>query len=273
LATTDNHDGFNIEPFTLPQRQMIDWLDLMQRRHIVHALLEIDITAARRAIHAYRRNARQRLSLTTFVVSCVARAVADDPQMHAYRRGRKLVLFDDVDIAVLVEREIEGKQIPIPYIVRGANRKSLAEIEAEIHAAQRDPLPYSKAQRLLPLWLLVPRFLRRAFWRAVLHSPHRRKRITGTVTVTAIHMFGRGWGWGLPLTYYTLCVTLGGVSKRPRSVRSDAPRELHVEEREFLALTLSVDHDVVNGAPAARFASRLRELIENVGEIPTAAAP
>jgi pyruvate/2-oxoglutarate dehydrogenase complex dihydrolipoamide acyltransferase (E2) component len=32
--------------------------------------------------------------------------------------------------------------------------------------------------------------------------------------------------------------------------------------REFLALTASFDHDVVDGAPAARFASRLREIVE-----------
>ena len=32
--------------------------------------------------------------------------------------------------------------------------------------------------------------------------------------------------------------------------------------REFLDLTVSVDHDVVDGAPAARFIRRLREAIE-----------
>ena len=32
--------------------------------------------------------------------------------------------------------------------------------------------------------------------------------------------------------------------------------------REFLDLTVSVDHDVVDGAPAARFIHRLRHAIE-----------
>jgi pyruvate/2-oxoglutarate dehydrogenase complex dihydrolipoamide acyltransferase (E2) component len=33
--------------------------------------------------------------------------------------------------------------------------------------------------------------------------------------------------------------------------------------RAYLCLTLSFDHDVIDGAPAARFVSRLRELIES----------
>jgi pyruvate/2-oxoglutarate dehydrogenase complex dihydrolipoamide acyltransferase (E2) component len=178
------------------------------------------------------------------------------------------VLFDDVDVTVLVERRLEGKLTPIPYVVRAANRKSLLEIQEEIRAAQADPPPYSKAQRLLPLWLLLPRFLRRAVWRAVLRSRYRRKRITGTVTVTAIQMFGRGRGWGLPLTSHTLCLTLGGISRRPQLIHEGGASEPLVEEREYLALTLSVDHDVVDGTPVARFASRLKQMLESGDEIP-----
>ena len=249
------------------QRQAIDWLDLMQQRHTVHALLELDVTETRRAIRAYRRSPAGPLSLTAFIVSSVARAVGDDPHMHAYRRGRRLVLFDDVDVTVLVEQRVEGRLVPVPHIVRAANRKSLLEVQAEIRSAQLDPPPYSRALRLAPIWLLLPRFLRRAAWRALLHDPRRRKRITGTVAVTAVQMFGRGRGWGLPLSFHTLCLTLGGISRRPRLTRS-ASDEALAEEREYLALTLSVDHDVVDGAPAARFASRLKQTIESGEGIP-----
>jgi pyruvate/2-oxoglutarate dehydrogenase complex dihydrolipoamide acyltransferase (E2) component len=33
--------------------------------------------------------------------------------------------------------------------------------------------------------------------------------------------------------------------------------------REYLSLTVSLDHDVIDGAPAARFVTRLKELIES----------
>jgi len=45
----------------------------------------------------------------------------------------------------------------------------------------------------------------------------------------------------------------------PCLVRSEA---VPVEPREFLAVTASFDHDIVDGAPAARFARRLREIVE-----------
>jgi pyruvate/2-oxoglutarate dehydrogenase complex dihydrolipoamide acyltransferase (E2) component len=36
-----------------------------------------------------------------------------------------------------------------------------------------------------------------------------------------------------------------------------------IEVREYLNMTVSVDHDIVDGAPAARFVNELRELIES----------
>jgi pyruvate/2-oxoglutarate dehydrogenase complex dihydrolipoamide acyltransferase (E2) component len=33
--------------------------------------------------------------------------------------------------------------------------------------------------------------------------------------------------------------------------------------REYLSLTISVNHDIIDGAPAARFGARLLELIES----------
>ncbi len=35
-----------------------------------------------------------------------------------------------------------------------------------------------------------------------------------------------------------------------------------LENHEFLCVTISIDHDIVDGAPAARFIQRLKELVE-----------
>ena len=37
----------------------------------------------------------------------------------------------------------------------------------------------------------------------------------------------------------------------------------HIAIREYLCLTVSLDHDPIDGAPAARFVTRLKELIES----------
>ena len=40
-------------------------------------------------------------------------------------------------------------------------------------------------------------------------------------------------------------------------------KEGDLEAHEHLCLTLSFDHDIVDGAPAARFAQHLKELLES----------
>jgi len=49
----------------------------------------------------------------------------------------------------------------------------------------------------------------------------------------------------------------GGIAKKPEVIGDK------IEIREYLYMTVSIDHDLVAGAPAARFISRLAELVEN----------
>lgn len=69
-------------------------------------------------------------------------------------------------------------------------------------------------------------------------------------------MFGPQGGWGLPLAPPTLMVTVGGITTKPRYVAGE------LQPRQLVALTISVDHEIADGAPAARFARRLTALIE-----------
>ena len=88
-------------------------------------------------------------------------------------------------------------------------------------------------------------------------SPHTSKQYAGTVLLTAVGMFGEGGGWGIPLAPYTLNVTLGGIAEKPGVVDG------RIEIRECLSVTVTFDHDIIDGAPAARFTERFNDLIEN----------
>jgi pyruvate/2-oxoglutarate dehydrogenase complex dihydrolipoamide acyltransferase (E2) component len=70
-------------------------------------------------------------------------------------------------------------------------------------------------------------------------------------------MFGIGSGWAVGIVpLHTLCLTVGGITRKPGLLDG------RVEPREYLSLTASIDHDIVDGAPAARFAKHLRDLVE-----------
>jgi pyruvate/2-oxoglutarate dehydrogenase complex dihydrolipoamide acyltransferase (E2) component len=103
----------------------------------------------------------------------------------------------------------------------------------------------------------LPGFARRAFLWALFKNPQRLKQYYGTVLVTSIGLFGTGGGWGIPVPNHSLQLTLGGIGAKPGVL------EGRIEVREYLSVTVSFDHDVIDGAPAARFVQRLKERIES----------
>jgi pyruvate/2-oxoglutarate dehydrogenase complex dihydrolipoamide acyltransferase (E2) component len=93
---------------------------------------------------------------------------------------------------------------------------------------------------------------------AVMSKSERTRQMTGTVAVTAVGMVADGGGFGIaPPPLMSLQVVVGGMSDRPRVVGGQ------VEVRKVLDMTVTIDHNVVDGAPAARFGAELRHLIES----------
>ena len=246
------------------RRHVLDFLELASWDDYMFAILEVDVTVARQRIEDYEARTGERLSFTGYLAACMARAVGEDTTVQAYMKGRKqMVVFDDVDIGMMVERRIEGTHAPVGYVVRRANRKTLLEIHREIRAIQTGPAPERKDA---PPWMRtlqrLPGPLVRLFY-ALLRRAMRRDpagkwvAMAGTVGITAIGMFGEGGGWGLVApTGHTLCLVVGGIARKPAVVDG------RIEPREFVSLTVAFDHKVVDGAPAARFARRLVDLIE-----------
>jgi len=250
--------AFEVKEFPRQRRDIVDALEVGVRRHMIHALLELDVTRARQLIRDGEAGGREQLSFTAFIVACLARAIEADRRLHGYRdwRGR-LVLFDEVDVVTLIEPEVGA--VAIPHVIRAANRRTVREIHDEIRRIQAAPAASAqRSGRLVRLSALTPGFLRRLFFRVLRRSPHWLKRTAGTTLVTSVGMFGPGTGWAVGIVpLHTLCLTVGAVTRKPGLV------EDRIEPREVLALTASVDHDIVDGAPAARFVTHLRELVES----------
>lgn len=242
-----------IRPFPKSRRLVIDACEWGRKKHIIHALIECDVTRAKAIMRDHKSSTGEGLSFTAYMAACAGRAVAENRICHAYRRGRKLVLFDDVDIGTLVERDVEGEKLATLYVIRQADKKTFRQIHDEIRAAQEEPVETAAGANKWKA-LRLPAFLRRLFYRWMDHSPETRKRLGGTVVLTAVGMGGSGGGWGLPISGGTLTITLGGIEIKPGCIDG------RIEPREYLCVTVSVDHDVVDGVPAARFSSRLREI-------------
>lgn len=144
----------------------------------------------------------------------------------------------------------------MPYVVGDAGHKTVRAINDEIRGIQRGTALLQRTRALLRPLSYVPKPVRVLFWRLLGRSVHLRQRLGGTVAVTSVGSFLGVPGWGLASVAYPVTVMVGGIARRP-VVRGGA-----LEEREHLCLTLVLDHEVVDGAPAARFGARLRELIK-----------
>lgn len=252
-----------------------DTVRIGMMRHRIPILAEVDVTEARNAIANRKAATGEGLSFTGWVIRCIAQAASDYPRVHALRRGRHaLVLFDDVDVAIVIQRQLPNtdppEYLPMPYVIRRANTKTVESIHKEIRDAQGMVLRSGEqtidlaekvpSARTIRIFATMPFLLRRLlYWDRLFRDPFRVKRTMGTVTVTSVGMFGavgRGSNWGIPIEFHPLTVALGSVARKPAVVGE------RVEPREFVGMTVVFDHDVIDGAPMAMFLQRLRELME-----------
>jgi len=191
---------YHVVDFPPERRGMAAFLELKAGKHCMYALLEVDVTVARKFIEDYKVKTGEQLSFTGYLISCLARAVDEDKAVQAYRKGSKqLVVFDDVS-----------------GLFKALFRMSL----------RRDPTIVTS--------------------------------MAGTVGISSVGMFGKGHaGWGFSTGSHVLDLVVGGTSRQLAEVDG------RIEPREILSLTIIFDHDIIDGAPAARFTRRLVELIES----------
>jgi len=260
----DRLGTYEVRPFSKDRQNIVLVASEGKRRHNAHALLEIDVSRAREIMQKMKEEKRGDVSFTGWVIKCIAQAASEHKLLNAYRLGRrKLVVFDDVDIAMPIEREVNGKSHLMGYIIRKANEKSVGDITQEIRDIQQKPVDASLQvfDDQLTSWerrlLHAPLFVKKLGLVLFRRNGLFKKEHLGTIGVTAIGMKGRfpGFviGMGGPIATF---IAIGGVTKKPGVVDGK------ILAREFLHVTIHIDHDVVDGGPLARFTDRLVELLE-----------
>jgi pyruvate/2-oxoglutarate dehydrogenase complex dihydrolipoamide acyltransferase (E2) component len=150
------------------------------------------------------------------------------------------------------------------YVLRKANEKSIDEITKEIREIQNESVNENtqvlgkKLTKFESFVINAPMFIKRLVLFTVRRNGLFRKKHLGTVGVTAIGMKGNFPGWAIPLGGVTSSIiVVGGIRKKPGVVNDE------IKIREYLSLTITVDHDIIDGGPLTRFVERLNELIEN----------
>jgi pyruvate/2-oxoglutarate dehydrogenase complex dihydrolipoamide acyltransferase (E2) component len=231
-------------------------------RHHIAAILEFDVTVARNKLREMRRNGIN-ISFNAWIVKSISRVLEKNPEACAYLYGkRKLVVFNDINISLVVEKEIEGNKVPMPMVIDRTGEKSAADISREIEQAKKRELSSNdvvisrKTGLAEKVYYLLPGFARRIVWRVMLRYPTIAFREMGNVIVTSVGMIGRINGWFIHRSVHPLSFGIGSVIKKPVVADNE------IKIREILNMTILADHDVIDGAPMVRFLGDLTDQIE-----------
>ncbi|MFW9819219.1 MAG: 2-oxo acid dehydrogenase subunit E2 [Candidatus Thorarchaeota archaeon] len=264
MKKSDTIGHYNIKEFPKVRIPSLDFLSLGDKNHYVKGLIEFDVTGGRDKIREHEKNTGKKLSFTAWLLKCIGQAANEFKDVHAMMKGKnKIITFNDVDISITVEKTIEGVKSPMPLVIRKTNKKTVMQINDEIRKAQSEEisgatvLGDNKIKHKMKYYLSLPGWIRRYLIRRKLKDPIKVKQLMGTIIVTSIGMFGNLYGWPIPTTCHPLAFGVGSITKKPGVIGDK------IKIREYLPLTILFNHDVVDGAPAARFVSRLGDLIES----------
>ena len=170
------------------------------------------------------------LTYTDFIVSAVARTLKSHERMNAAWVGDEIQLNSSVNVGIAVALD-EGLIVPV---IHSAESKSLQEISVE--AAE-----LAKKARASELGL--------------------QEVSDGTFTVTSLGMFGVDTFTPILNAPQTGILGVGRIYDGVKW-EGDSP-----QKASFLRLSLTWDHRVIDGAPAAEFLRNVSELLESPSKL------
>lgn len=191
---------------------------------------EVDMTAINK-VRARRKDAFKEahgvgLGFMSFFTKATVGALKAFPDVNAEMDGDSLLMKTFYDIGIAVGAE-EGLVVPV---IRDADRKSFAQIEAEIKElagrARDGKLALEELQG-------------------------------GSFTITNGGIFGSLMSTPILNTPQVGILGMHGIKERPIVVDGE------IQIRPMMYLALSYDHRVVDGSTAVRFLVKIKEMIED----------
>jgi len=77
-----NHNDYKVVPYPKIRRLLSLMMSSVQRKHMIHDLIEVDVTRARRYLREHKAKTGESLSFTAFITSCLV-----DRQISFARRN------------------------------------------------------------------------------------------------------------------------------------------------------------------------------------------
>jgi pyruvate dehydrogenase E2 component (dihydrolipoamide acetyltransferase) len=216
---------------TIAQRMAQSWAHVARVTEVIEVDMSDVVAWRRRRLAVWEREYGVRISLTDVIAFAVAQTLRDWPDLNARLENLEIKVLADIHLGIAVAT---GNGLIVPVIR---------------HADQ------------LPLWELARQSARLA-------EKAQERKLTldevsgGTFTITNLGTYGIEIF--TPMVNYPQCAILGvgRVAERPVVLPG------RIEARSLMYLSLSFDHRITDGAPAAIFLQRLKERLETLSDFP-----
>ncbi len=221
-----------LEAKTIPLsniRQTIARRLLEAKQTIPHFYVSIDVQMD--ALLSLRKSANEqlapvKLSVTDFIAKAVATAIAQTPAINASFTPTAIVQHGTVNLGIAVAIE-DGLVVPV---IRDAQDKGIRQISAQI----KELAELARAKKL------------------------KANQMGGsTFTISNLGMYGIREFQAIVNPPEAAILAVGGTEARP------VVKNGQVVPAQVMTLSLSSDHRVVDGALAAEFLSKLKDILEN----------
>lgn len=221
-----------VVPMGIMRRRIADRMtESYQSIPHIHFTADVDMTRfveARAALNAKAEKAGHgRISATALLVKLVAASLRDHPYLNASLDGDNIVLHGDINMGVAVALE-DGLIVPV---VHNADQKGLARLAYEVD----DLSSRARSNELKPADVS-----------------------RGTFTISNLGPFGVQEFDAIINPPQSAILAVGTIVKKPVVQEDDS-----IVVRPMMAVTLSADHRIVDGAVAAHFMADLHMTLEN----------
>ena len=186
------------------------------------------VLSSRRRIEGKEKMPDLKITYTDLLIQIVAAVLKRHPMLNATLVDEEIHLHEAVHMGIAVDTE-RGLIVPV---LRGADTKGLAAIAQE----SKDLAERAHQNRLQP-----------------------DEMRGGTFTLTNLGMYGIDAFMPLINPPETAVLGVGRIVAKPVVHNGE------VVVRQMVALSLSFDHRVVDGGPAARFLQEVKGLVEEPG--------
>ncbi len=187
--------------------------------------VEVDMSECVRVKQHYSGSGRK-ISYTDLIIKAVSKALIDFPKVNSEWTENGILQKDYVNLGLAVALE-EGLLVPV---IKNAHNMSIEQIVNE----SRELVKRAKDGELCP-----------------------DDCSDGSFTISNMGMYGVDSFVAILNPPETGILAIGRIKKAPAVIEDS------MEIRPMMSITLTYDHRVLDGAPAARFTSRVREYLEN----------